>query len=53
LEPRALPPGVYRERLIAALARTTKILHTSRVRAPVWREWRQFEKKLHALLQAR
>lgn len=52
LERGALPSTVYRERLLAALARTTKILHTSRVRAAVWREWRQFEKRIHALLQA-
>lgn len=52
LEPGALSPAVYRQRLVSALARTTKILHTSRVRAAVWREWRQFERKIHSLLQA-
>lgn len=51
LEHGALSPAAYRDRLVAALARTTKILHTSRVRATVWREWRQFEKRIHALLQ--
>lgn len=52
LERGTLLPSAYREQLVAALARTTKILHTSRVRASVWREWRQFEKKIHALLHA-
>lgn len=51
LERAALSPAVHRERLLAALARTTKVLHTSRVRAAIWREWRQFERKIHALLQ--
>lgn len=52
LERGTLLPTAHRDRLVAALARATKILHTSRVRASVWREWRQFERKIHALLQA-
>ncbi len=52
LERGALPPTVHRERLFAGLSRANKVLHTSRVRAAVWREWRQFERKIHALLQA-
>lgn len=52
LERGTLLPTAYRNRLVAALARATKILHTSRVRASVWREWRQLEKKIHALLHA-
>jgi hypothetical protein len=52
LERGTLLPTAHRDRLVAALGRATKILHTSRVRASVWREWRQFERKIHALLQA-
>ncbi len=52
LERGTLLPTAHRDRLVAALARATKVLHTSRVRASVWREWRQFEKKIHALLHA-
>lgn len=52
LERGTLLPTAHRDRLVAALARATKVLHTSRVRASVWREWRQFERKIHALLQA-
>lgn len=52
LERGTLLPNAHRDRLVAALARATKVLHTSRVRASVWREWRQFEKQIHALLHA-
>lgn len=51
LEYGALSPAAHRDRLVAALARTTKILHTSRVRATVWREWRQFERKIQEALR--
>ncbi len=52
LERGTLLPTAHRDRLVAALSRATKVLHTSRVRASVWREWRQFEKQIHALLHA-
>ncbi len=52
LECGTLLPAAHRDRLVAALALATKVLHTSRVRASVWREWRQFEKQIHALLHA-
>jgi transcriptional regulator with XRE-family HTH domain len=51
LERGALSPAAHRDRLVAALARTSKILHTSRVRATVWREWRQFERKIQEALR--
>jgi DNA-binding XRE family transcriptional regulator len=51
LEHGAVSPAAHRDRLVAALARTTKILHTSRVRATVWREWRQFERKIQEALR--
>ena len=40
-------------RLAQALRYATKILHTSRVPAAVWREWRQFEKALLSRLKER
>ena len=52
LERGTLSLTMHRERLLVALTRTQKVLHTSRVRAAVWREWRQFEKSIQALLQA-
>lgn len=41
-----------RERLTQALAFAGRILHTSRVPAAVWREWRQFERQGTELLKA-
>ncbi|MBC8010908.1 MAG: hypothetical protein H7067_12525 [Burkholderiales bacterium] len=41
-----------RARLSAALAFATKVLHTSRVPAVVWREWRQFERRATEMLRA-
>ena len=51
LERGDLLESVFRERLSQALARATRILHTSRVRATVWREWRQFERKIQEALR--
>jgi hypothetical protein len=34
----------YRQRLSRHIAFAAKVLHTSRVPAVVWREWRAFEK---------
>jgi len=51
LERGALSPDAHRDRLSQALARATRILHTSRVRATVWREWRQFERKIQEVLR--
>lgn len=42
----------YRKRLSAHLAFATKVLHTSRVPAEVWREWRAFEKTVQERLRA-
>lgn len=52
LERGALSSAAHRERLVAALARATKVLHTSRVRAAVWREWRQFERNIQGALRS-
>lgn len=41
----------YRQRLSRHIAFATKVLHTSRVPAPIWREWRAFEKTAQARLR--
>jgi hypothetical protein len=46
-----LPATVQRERMRAALDFTNKVLHTSKVPAAVWREWRQFERQLLEVLR--
>lgn len=40
-----------RSRLSDALAFANRVLHTSRVPAAVWREWRKFEKEAAELLR--
>jgi len=40
----------YRARLAAALKRTRQVLHTSKVPAPTWRTWREFERKVIDLI---
>lgn len=52
LEPGALSPEEHRKRLAAHLAFANRVLHTSRVPAAVWREWRAFEKAAHERLRA-
>ena len=42
----------FRARLTETLNRATKILHTSRVPAPTWRAWREFERKVQDQLRA-
>ncbi len=51
LERGSVSPEEYRQRLARHLAFATKVLHTSRVPAAVWREWRVFEKALHERLR--
>lgn len=41
----------FRTQLTHALNRATKILHTSRVPASVWRAWREFERKAQDCLR--
>ncbi len=43
--------GVFRTRLRLAVDRATKILHTSKVPAAVWRAWREFEKGAQEMLR--
>jgi hypothetical protein len=56
LEPGKAATDDYRQRLARHLAFANKVLHTSRVPAAVWREWRAFEKaaqeKLRQLTRA-
>lgn len=52
LVPGPTPPDEYRKRLARHLAFANKVLHTSRVPAPVWREWRAFEKAVQERLRA-
>lgn len=40
-----------RARVVGALAFANRVLHTSRVPAAVWREWRRFEKDASELLR--
>lgn len=40
-----------RERLAEAFGFATRVLHTSRIPAAVWREWRRFEKNAAELLR--
>lgn len=40
-----------RERLAEAFGFATRVLHTSRIPAAVWREWRRFEKSAAELLR--
>lgn len=51
LEQGKLDTTAFRARLTEALNRATKILHTSRVPAAVWRAWREFERKLQERLR--
>lgn len=44
-------PEEYRNRLARHVAFANKVLHTSRVPAAVWREWRVFEKAAHGRLR--
>ena len=44
--------SVQRDRLSTALRFCTQVLHTSKVRATVWREWRTFERELQDALRA-
>lgn len=46
LERGALEVSVHRTQLADALRFATKVLHTSKVPAAVWREWRQFERQV-------
>ncbi|PTY05707.1 hypothetical protein DB347_15190 [Opitutaceae bacterium EW11] len=41
-----------RERLTSALQFAKRVIHTSRVPAAVWREWRRFEQEAAAVLRA-
>lgn len=52
LERGALDVASYRGRLRTALDFATKVLHTSKVPAAVWREWRQFERQLSQAIRA-
>ncbi len=47
-----LEVGAFRIQLRGAVDRATKILHTSKVPAAIWREWREFEKKAQEVLRA-
>ena len=51
LEPGNAPAEEYRKQLAQDLAFATKVLHTSRVPAAVWREWRAYEKAAHERLR--
>lgn len=51
LEPGDISPEEYRHRLARDLAFATTVLHTSKVPAAVWREWRAFEKAIHDRLR--
>lgn len=46
------PLAQRRERMAEALRFATRVLHTSKVPAAVWREWRQFERQLTEALRA-
>lgn len=52
LEPGTHSPEDFRKRLVQHLAFANKVLHTSRVPAAVWREWRAFEKGAQERLRA-
>lgn len=52
LEPGPMSAEDYRKRLSQDLAFANKVLHTSRVPASVWREWRAFEKAAYERLRA-
>lgn len=52
LERGMLDVASYRGRVRTALDFATKVLHTSKVPAAVWREWRQFERQLSQALRA-
>lgn len=52
LEQGALSAEDYRKRIVRDLTFATKVLHTSRVPAAVWREWRVFEKAAQERLRA-
>lgn len=51
LERGTLSPADHRQRLLDALNRTTRILHTPKVPAATWRSWREFERKLQDALR--
>jgi hypothetical protein len=44
-------PAEQRARLLEALNRTTRILHTPKVPAATWRAWREFERKVNERLR--
>jgi hypothetical protein len=46
LEQGSLPLDEYRQKLARHLPYARQILHTSGVRAEIWREWRVFEKTI-------
>ncbi len=50
LEPGTASEEEYRQRLGRHLAFATTVLHTSKVPAAVWREWRAFEKAIQQRL---
>ncbi|MCU0791898.1 MAG: hypothetical protein MUE42_03390 [Opitutaceae bacterium] len=52
LDSAGAPLALYRERMSEALRFATRVLHTSKVPAAVWREWRQFERQLTEALRA-
>ena len=47
----SLDSVAYQTRLAAEIAHATKILHTSRIPAAVWRAWREFERQATELLR--
>jgi transcriptional regulator with XRE-family HTH domain len=52
LERGDLPPPRHAETMRAALRAAEAVLHTSRVPADIWRQWREFEKQLRVRLRA-
>jgi hypothetical protein len=48
----ALSAEVHRSMLAEAMKFATQVLHTSKVPAQVWREWRAYERELQGALQA-
>jgi hypothetical protein len=52
LERGPLSRDAFQAKLAEALRFATRVLHTSKVPAAVWREWRSFERELHAARQS-
>ena len=48
----ALSAEAHRSMLAEAMKFATQVLHTSKVPAQVWREWRAYERELQGALQA-